>query len=110
MPKLGAYTDDVLLSGWLVAEGQQVAAGGPVLELETEKTTAEVEADVGGFVHQVVPAGDSVPIGSTVGLIAETIEEYNALAGGGVANGAAPEVRQPRSAPLVSPRARVLLR
>ena len=57
MPKLGAYTEDVLLAGWLVGEGQQVAAGGSVFELETEKTTAEVEADVGGFVHQLVPAG-----------------------------------------------------
>jgi pyruvate/2-oxoglutarate dehydrogenase complex dihydrolipoamide acyltransferase (E2) component len=108
MPKLGAYTEDVLLAGWLVAEGQHVAAGGSVLELETEKTTAEVEADVGGFVHQVVPAGDSVPIGATVGMIAETIEEYNALAGG--RNGAAPEVQQRPSAPLVSPRARALLK
>jgi pyruvate/2-oxoglutarate dehydrogenase complex dihydrolipoamide acyltransferase (E2) component len=108
MPKLGAYTEDVLLAGWLVAEGQRVDAGGSVLELETEKTTAEVEADVGGFVHQVVPAGDSVPIGATVGMIAETIEEYHALAG--AANGAAPDMQHRRSAPLVSPRARALLR
>ncbi len=109
MPKLGAYTEDVLLAGWLVGEGQHVPAGGLVFELETEKTTAEVEADVGGFVHQFVPAGDSVPIGTTVGMIAETIEEYTVLASG--ANGASAEAEAlRRDAPLVSPRARVLLR
>ena len=35
MPKLGAYTDDVVLTGWMVGEGEHVAAGGVVLELET---------------------------------------------------------------------------
>ena len=49
MPKLGAYTDDILLAQWLVDEGQEVAAGQVVLELETEKTNAEVEADERGL-------------------------------------------------------------
>ncbi len=80
MPKLGAYTEDVLLSEWLVGEGEQVAPGGAVLELETEKTTAEVEAESSGWLHQLVPAGQAVPIGATVALIAETREEYEALA------------------------------
>src|SRR6185437_37094 len=92
---------------WLVDEGQQVAAGGAVFELETEKTTAEVEADAGGFLHQLVPAGRTVPIGTTVGMIAETREEYEQLAG---ANGRADTAAPRRDGPLVSPRARALLR
>jgi pyruvate/2-oxoglutarate dehydrogenase complex dihydrolipoamide acyltransferase (E2) component len=96
MPKLGAYTDDVLLTGWLVDEGQRVDAGGAVLELETEKTTAEVEADTAGFLHQLVPVGQAVQIGTTVGLIAETREEYDALAGGdGSGAGEPPAVENP---------------
>ena len=51
-----------------------------MLELETEKTTAEVEADAAGFLHRLVSPGEAVPIGTTVGMIAETIEEYRALA------------------------------
>jgi pyruvate/2-oxoglutarate dehydrogenase complex dihydrolipoamide acyltransferase (E2) component len=86
MPKLGAYTDDILLAQWLVEEGQEVTAGQVVLELETEKTSAEVEADSAGFVHRLVPAGESVPIGTTVGLIAATREEYDELAGGAPAD------------------------
>ena len=82
MPKLGAYTEDVLLSGWLIGEGQEVAPGAAVFELETEKTTAEVEAETSGWLHQLVPVGRAVPIGATVGVIAETREEYEALAQG----------------------------
>lgn len=101
MPKLGAYTDDVLLSVWLVREGEQVAPGRAIFELETEKTTAEVESEAGGFVHHLVPVGQAVPIGATVALIAETQEEYREVA-------AAEQVE--RAAPLVAPRARALLK
>src|SRR5690242_5047600 len=98
MPKLGVYTDDVLLAEWLVEEGEQVAAGTAVFELETEKATANVEAESAGFVHRLVAAGESVPIGSTVAVIAETREEYERAAGDAE-----------HKEPLVSPRARVLL-
>jgi pyruvate/2-oxoglutarate dehydrogenase complex dihydrolipoamide acyltransferase (E2) component len=85
MPKLGAYTEDVLLTEWLVGEGEEVAAGAAVFELETDKTTAEVQAETAGWVHRLVAAGDTVPIGASVGLIAESREEYEALAAGGPA-------------------------
>ena len=86
MPKLGAYTEDVLLAEWHVEEGAEVAAGSVVLELETDKTTAEVEAETAGWLHRLVPAGEKVPIGTSVGLVAGTREEYESL----VAAGSAP--------------------
>ena len=89
MPKLGAYTEDVLLSEWLVGEGEEVAAGAAVFELETDKTTAEVEAETAGWVHHLVGAGETVPIGTSVGLIAETREDYQALAAGATGSGEA---------------------
>jgi pyruvate/2-oxoglutarate dehydrogenase complex dihydrolipoamide acyltransferase (E2) component len=101
MPKLGAYTEDVLLLQWLVGEGEQVAPGEVILELETEKTTAEVESESSGWLHRLVPVGETVPIGATVALIAETQDEYRALA-------AAPSGG--RTAPPVAPRARALLK
>jgi pyruvate/2-oxoglutarate dehydrogenase complex dihydrolipoamide acyltransferase (E2) component len=137
MPKLGAYTEDVLLSEWLAAEGAEVGPGDVVFTLETDKTTAEVEAETAGFLHRLVAAGEKVPIGARVGLILATREEYEALAvadedgnpflgyighGGGAASHRAAEVspaapRPPATAgpsragaaPLVSPRARRLL-
>lgn len=82
MPKLGAYTEDVLLTEWLAEEGQQVAAGAVVLEMETDKTTAEVEADAAGWLHRLVDAGAKMPIGTKVGVIAETREQYEELVAG----------------------------
>src|SRR4051812_7932740 len=83
MPKLGAYTEDVLLSEWRVGEGDAVEPGAIVFELETEKTTADVEAESAGFVHRLLAAGQAVPIGTTVALIAETRAEYDELAANG---------------------------
>lgn len=79
LPKLGAYTEDVLLAEWHSEEGAEVAVGSVVLEMETDKTTAEVEAETSGWLHQLVAAGEKVPIGTSVGLVAETREEYEAL-------------------------------
>lgn len=76
MPKLGAYTEDILLAEWLVPEGGRVEPGDGVFELETDKTTSEVAAETAGFVHRLVEAGEKVPIGAPVGLVAETREEY----------------------------------
>ena len=79
MPKLGAYTEDVLLAEWHADEGAEVSAGSVVLEMETDKTTAEIETETAGWLHRLVPAGEKVPIGTRVGLVAETREEYEAL-------------------------------
>jgi pyruvate/2-oxoglutarate dehydrogenase complex dihydrolipoamide acyltransferase (E2) component len=130
MPKLGAYTEDVVLTAWLLAEGAEVAAGVAVLEMETDKTTAEVEADVSGWLHRLLAEGATVPIGTTVGLIATTPDEYEALLHSGTAAGGAapyaetdepgegaeederPVVRTPArdGAAPISPRARAILR
>ena len=83
MPKLGAYTEDVLLAEWRVEEGAEVVAGSVVLEMETDKTTAEIEAETAGWLHRLVAAGEKVPIGTRSALVAETREEYDALVGVG---------------------------
>ncbi|MGZ8688163.1 MAG: dihydrolipoamide acetyltransferase family protein [Gaiellaceae bacterium] len=83
MPKLGAYTEDVLLAEWHAEEGAEVAVDTIVLEMETDKTTAEVAAETSGWLHRLVAAGEKVPIGTRVGLVAETREEYEALVGAG---------------------------
>ncbi|MFN8224838.1 MAG: dihydrolipoamide acetyltransferase family protein [Gaiellales bacterium] len=131
MPKLGVYTEDVVLSTWCAPEGAEVAEGTVVLEMETDKTTAEVEAESSGWLHQLVTEGASVPIGAVVGKIATTREEYEALASSD-AGGSSEEVQdgdEPavmptsplsaavglsvsgrRAGPPVSPRARSALR
>ena len=52
---------------WLKAEGDAVEKGEPLYELDTEKVTQEVEAEVSGVLleDRVVPDGE-VPVGTTI--------------------------------------------
>jgi len=70
MPALGVAQQTGTLLKWLKAEGQSVAKGEPLMEIETDKATVEVEAAAAGVLTQVIAkAGDEVPVGQTIALI-----------------------------------------
>ena len=72
LPNLGAEASEATIESWLVAVGDTVAAGDPVVAIETEKATVEIEAPVAGTIAAItVPAGGVAPIGATLGLIDE---------------------------------------
>jgi len=79
MPKLGMSTAPLTLIEWNAKEGDQIEQGNIVLVVETEKIRHDVEAEASGFLHILVEEGQEVPIGTVVGLIAETKEELEAL-------------------------------
>jgi pyruvate dehydrogenase E2 component (dihydrolipoamide acetyltransferase) len=79
MPKLGLSMVEGSVIRWLVSEGSPVKLGQTVLEIETDKTIAEVEAVADGFLHIVIPEGDVVAVGTTVAYIAATADELNSL-------------------------------
>jgi pyruvate/2-oxoglutarate dehydrogenase complex dihydrolipoamide acyltransferase (E2) component len=69
MPQQGLVEEMVVLE-WLRADGEQVAAGEPIVLLETEKTQTEVEAPASGTLRVVVPAGpDVLPADTVLGEI-----------------------------------------
>ena len=58
LPPLADTVTSVKLSAWLKTEGQAVAAGEPIAEVETDKTNVEIEAPAAGVVSKIhVPAG-----------------------------------------------------
>ena len=73
-PRLNANDDRVTLTRWLVANRAAVAAGQPVAEIETEKATAELAAEVAGTLVQAVAAGAAAPIGAPLAFIGATPE------------------------------------
>ena len=83
LPKTGIYVDDVTLLQWLIPEGGHVQEGQPILIMETEKIEVEVEAEASGWLHRTIEPEATLPIGTVVGLIAESQDEYAQLAGGG---------------------------
>jgi pyruvate dehydrogenase E2 component (dihydrolipoamide acetyltransferase) len=63
MPKPGQMTEECVLSMWRVAEGQPVAKGDVIFEIETDKSTMEVESFHDGvLLRQVVEEGATVPV------------------------------------------------
>jgi len=79
MPKLGMYEDDVTLIDWIARTGDTVDIGDPLFVMETEKVETEIEAEDPGILVQAAPAGHSGPIGSVIGYLATTAEEYDEL-------------------------------
>ena len=61
---------------WLKSEGEKVEKGEPLYELDTEKVTQEVEADVGGVVLKILASeGQEIEVGKAVAVIGEEGEE-----------------------------------
>ena len=70
MPALGVAQEKGTLIHWLKSEGQTVSKGEPLMEVETDKATVEIEAVASGILANVTAsAGDEVPVGHTIALI-----------------------------------------
>lgn len=70
MPALGMAQEKGILVNWLKAEGEVVTKGEPLMEVETDKATVEVEAPASGILASVTAApGDGIPVGQTIAVI-----------------------------------------
>ncbi len=75
MPALGVAQEKGILVNWLKAEGESVSKGEPLMEVETDKATVEIEAPASGILTRVSASpGDEVPVGTTIALILEAGE------------------------------------
>jgi pyruvate dehydrogenase E2 component (dihydrolipoamide acetyltransferase) len=71
LPRLGQGMESGTIVRWLKAEGEPVEKGEPLYEVDTEKVTQEVEAEVAGVLLKIaVPEGD-VDVGQTIAFIGE---------------------------------------
>ncbi|MFL5624954.1 MAG: dihydrolipoamide acetyltransferase family protein [Ktedonobacteraceae bacterium] len=115
LPALGMSQDTGKIVQWLKAEGEQVAKGEPLAEIETDKATVEIEAPAAGVLaHVAAAAGDDVPVGQVIAAILTPAEASEGKAArvdeqSSSGNGAAPpprleEARRPSitASPLAS--------
>ena len=78
MPKLGFDMAEGKLSEWLKKPGEAMTQGETILLVETDKATVEVPAFRAGVLLEIlVEAGESVPIGTPVGVIGEAGEKVD---------------------------------
>lgn len=69
MPKLGLTMAEGVLAEWLVAPGDEVAAGQILFVVETDKISNEVEAPAPGrILSLLVEAGETVDVGAPIAL------------------------------------------
>jgi pyruvate dehydrogenase E2 component (dihydrolipoamide acetyltransferase) len=112
MPALGVAQQTGKLLKWLKTEGQSVTRGEPLMEIETDKATLEIEAPGSGVLaHVTASPGDEIPVGNRIAVI---------LAPGEVLSPAAPHAPRkddaqgeggaatPKPSPLLQPAAPIL--
>jgi len=95
MPALSPTMEEGNLAKWLVKEGDKIAPGDVIAEIETDKATMEVEAvDEGTVAKLVVPAGTAgVKVNALIAVLAADGEDLAAAASG----------EAPKAAPAAAP-------
>jgi len=92
VPALGESVTEAIVGKWLKAAGDSVSADEPLVELETDKVTVEVNAPASGVLGEIKAAeGTTVAVGSVLGAISNG------------AAAAAPNPSQAASAAAVKP-------
>jgi pyruvate dehydrogenase E2 component (dihydrolipoamide acetyltransferase) len=106
MPSVLANVTEGAIQSWLAAEGQTIAVGDPLAEIETEKAVVEYAAEVEGTVGRLlVEPGDNLAVGTPIAVILGAGEGDDqvgpALAAAGVTVGtdAGPAPVPPAAAP-----------
>jgi pyruvate dehydrogenase E2 component (dihydrolipoamide acetyltransferase) len=70
MPALGMAQETGTLIQWLKSAGDSVTKGEPLMEIETDKATVEIEAPASGVLSNVTAQpGDVIPVGQRIALI-----------------------------------------
>jgi len=76
MPALGMAQETGTIVAWKKKVGDRVKASDVVMEIETDKTTVEIEAGHDGFLTALrAEAGVPVPVGQVVAIISENAED-----------------------------------
>lgn len=92
MPALSPTMEEGTLASWMVKEGDSVASGDVLCEIETDKATMEVEAvDEGTIGKLLVEAGtEGVKVNAAIAILLEEGEDASALDGYAAESGPAP--------------------
>lgn len=69
MPKIGQVMEAGTIIKWLRADGDRVAAGDSIAEVETDKATYELEAPADGVLRTRVAEGEEVAIDTLIAIV-----------------------------------------
>ncbi|HST15418.1 MAG TPA: dihydrolipoamide acetyltransferase family protein [Gaiellaceae bacterium] len=75
LPRLGQGMESGTVTKWLKSEGDAVAKGEPLYEIDTDKVTQEVESDFAGVLLKIALSEGEAPVGQTIAYIGEPGED-----------------------------------
>jgi len=100
VPALGESVTEATVTKWLKKPGEAVAVDDPLVEIETDKTTLEVNASAAGVLAEVRAAeGATVAVGAILGVISDAAGAAKVAAPKSAAKPAAPPPSAPAAAP-----------
>jgi pyruvate dehydrogenase E2 component (dihydrolipoamide acetyltransferase) len=103
MPKLSEAMETGKVIKWLKKEGDTIKGGDVIAEIETDKANVEIEAFGSGVLRKIlVGEGGQVPVGETIGVIADPSDDIAAVAAGAPAMRPAPAPASPAAAPAAA--------
>jgi pyruvate dehydrogenase E2 component (dihydrolipoamide acetyltransferase) len=83
MPKMSETMEEGVVVKWLKREGDRVATGDALAEIETDKAVLELEATTPGVLRQILAQEDSkVPVGQLLAVIGAEDEDISPLVAG----------------------------
>lgn len=72
MPKWGLEMREGIVHDWLVAEGDRIEVGQPLVDVETDKISNSVEATDAGLLRRIVgKTGETLPVKALLGVLAD---------------------------------------
>jgi pyruvate dehydrogenase E2 component (dihydrolipoamide acetyltransferase) len=104
MPSVLAGAEEGTVAAWLVAEGDTIAVGDTIAEIETDKASVEYQAESAGIVGRILAqTGTAIPVGEPIIVLVEPGEDpAEALAGEGPGASAVAEPDDAAPAPAVT--------
>ncbi|MBM3570818.1 MAG: 2-oxoglutarate dehydrogenase complex dihydrolipoyllysine-residue succinyltransferase [Alphaproteobacteria bacterium] len=110
VPTLGESVKEATVAKWLKAAGEAVKADEPLVELETDKVTLEVNAPATGKLSEIrAAAGATVGVGDVLGLIDGAVGAAAAAPKQTLAPAAKPAAPGSSAAPALSPAVRKMV-
>ncbi|HEX5889004.1 MAG TPA: pyruvate dehydrogenase complex dihydrolipoamide acetyltransferase [Pyrinomonadaceae bacterium] len=96
MPKLSPTMEEGQISRWLKKEGDKVAMGEPLAEIDTDKATMEMQALANGVLRKIIVGeGQSAPLGEPIAIVGEADEDISSLLAEASAAAPAPAQQAP---------------
>src|SRR4051795_12531487 len=107
MPALSPTMEKGNLAKWLKKEGDKIAPGDVIAEIETDKATMEVEAaDEGVLAKIVVPEGTAdVPVNELIAVLAGEGEDVKTAASAAKGGAKPAEAKAPKAEAKAEPKA-----